>query len=134
MISVLKNVQGHIFLKSWHLCKQDVKTKLTLTCLFLSSVIRWIWIFFLPMMLCSYKNKRSQSSREVCFKGWERKCSLQPLTSAQKLSDTVIHPRMYARTHFPALMWQCRQLLLLTVSESEAWMLQRCVEFKCGGP
>lgn len=71
--------------------------------MFLSSVIRWIWIFFLPMMLCSCGGKcRSQSSGEVPLGWWERECSLQPLTSARKHSDTVMHPRIHAHTHFSA--------------------------------
>lgn len=78
--------------------------KLRLTCLFLSSVIRWIWIFFLPMMLCSCGDKRrSQSSGEVPLRVWERKC--RPLTSAQKQSDTVMHPRTHVHTHFSAQVW-----------------------------
>lgn len=41
------------------------KPEPTLTCLFLSSVIRWIWIFFLPMTLCSWRdNCWSQSTGE----------------------------------------------------------------------
>lgn len=97
-----------------------LRNRQILTCLFLSSVIRWIWIFFLPMMLCSYREKRcTQSRREVRLKGWERKCSLLPLTSAQKHSETVIHTRTHAGTYFSAQMWQCHWVLLSTDSESE---------------
>lgn len=76
-----------------------------LTCLFLSSVIRWIWIFFLPMMLCSCGDKRSsQPSGDVPLRGWEMKCSLRPRTSVQKHSRNM-HPRTHARTHFSAQVW-----------------------------
>ena len=97
------------------------KTKLALTCLFLSSVIRWIWIFFLPMML--YREKRwSYSSREVCHKGWERKLSLLPRSSAQKYSGKVIHPRTNARTHFSGQMWQfCNSFYWQEVAVKNEW-------------
>lgn len=101
----------------------------TLTCLFLSSVILWIWIFFLPMMPCSYRdNCWSQSTREVLLKGWERKYSPLPLTSVQRHSDTVIRLRTYARVHFSAQIWQ--RLLLLTGSKSNE---VNAAKLRCGG-
>lgn len=111
IIVIIINYQNTYWLqpspiKMSHRKEKQMKTKLRLTCLFLSSVIRWIWIFFLPMMLCSCGDKcRSQSSGEAPLRGCERKCSLLPLTSAQKHSDTVMHPRAHAHTHFSAQVW-----------------------------
>lgn len=66
--------------------------QLSLTCLFLSSVILWIWIFFLPMMLCCDEDKCcSQSSAEVPLGRWERKCSHKTLRCGHALEDTHRH-------------------------------------------
>ena len=67
-----------------------------LTCLFLSSVIRWIWIFFLPMVPWDSGNGRPRQSRRERPLGG---CDLRPLTLAQIAPDTVMHATEGTLTH-----------------------------------
>ncbi len=71
--------------------KRDEKRdawKLRLTCLFLSSVIRWIWIFFLPMVLCRCGDKSQVSQVEKCLSKDERGSVAYDLLRPPKNSQT----------------------------------------------